>query len=79
MGPTFEIPCVDPFTVGRESAHCSAGSTGCTLLATCRIQQLGGKQYEKPDIVKASMYVSMVDLPAVEQLPVVVLSTKACS
>ena len=41
------------------------------------IQLFGGKQYEKPDNVKASMYVAMADLLAAEQLPVVALSVKA--
>ena len=35
------------------------------MSATCSIQSFGGKRYEKPDNVKASMYVAMADVPAV--------------
>ena len=47
------------------------------MSATCSIQSFGGKRYEKPDNVKASMYVAMADVPVVKQLPVVALSVKA--
>ena len=43
------------------------------MSATCSIQPFGGKRYEKPDNVTASMYVAMEDVPAVKQLPVVAL------
>ena len=47
------------------------------MSATCSIQPFGGKRYEKPDNVTASMYIAMADVPAVKQLPVVALSVKA--
>ena len=47
------------------------------MSATCSIQPFGGKQYKKPDNVKASMYVAMADVLAVKQLPVMALSVKA--
>ena len=40
------------------------------MSATCSIQPFAGKHYEKPDNIKASMYVAMADVPAVKQLPV---------
>ena len=45
--------------------------------ATCGIQLFGGKWHAKPDNIEASMYVAMVDLPAVEQLPVMTFSAKS--
>ena len=47
------------------------------MSATSSIQPFGGKRYEKPDNVKASMYVAMADLPAVKQLPIMALRVKA--
>ena len=47
------------------------------MSAICSIQPFGGKHYEKPDNITASMYVAMVDVLAVKQLPVVALSVKA--
>ena len=47
------------------------------MSATCSLQLFRGKCYEKPDNIKASMYVAMADLLAVKQLPVVGLSVKA--
>ena len=47
------------------------------MSATCSIQPFGCKHYEKPDNVKASMYVAMAEVPAVKQLPVMALSVKA--
>ena len=35
--------------------------------ATCSIQPFGGKCYEKPDNVKASICIAMADVPAVKQ------------
>ena len=35
--------------------------------ATCSIQPFGGKRYEKPDNVKASICIAMSDVPAVKQ------------
>ena len=47
------------------------------MSATWSIQPFEGKCYEEPDNVTASMYIAMVALPAVKQLPVVALSVKA--
>ena len=46
------------------------------MSATCSIQPFGGKHYEKPDNVMALMYIAVADVPAIKQLPVVVLSVK---
>ena len=47
------------------------------MSATCSKQPFVGKQYEKPDNVKASMYVAMADLPTINHLSNVALSAKA--
>ena len=47
------------------------------MSATYGIQPFVGEQYEKPDNVKASMYVAMADLPTINQLSNVALSAKA--
>ena len=46
------------------------------MSATCSIQPFGGKRYEKPDNITASMYIAMAYVPAVKQLPVVALRVK---
>ena len=88
MGPTFEVPhaMTGPFTVGREGALGSAPSivcmpsteslerTLCQLLAAYSRLEISAT---RPDNVTASMYLAMVDVLAVKQLPVVVLSLKA--
>ena len=83
-GPTFEVPhmVTGPFTVSRDGAHGSAPLSCARHLLShlreCYIQPFGGKRYEKPDNVTATMYVAMADVLAVKQLPVVTLSMMAC-
>ena len=87
VGPTFEVPhaMTGPFTVGREGALGSAPSIVCMpsteslermlcqlLAAYSRLEIIA----TRPDNVTASMYLAMVDVLAVKQLPVVVLSVK---